>query len=223
VTLPAVDTWNLRGEKGAPYKVGPHCSHPGCNSWADHAHHIVRRSQLGGDFPWVLIDGKLYANLTGLCAMHHDEVTGRVGGHQAAIRLVEGIFYWCSLAQRGDEMVYIPFAPLEPQPPNPESLASRASPDPDSEHCPFCGQSKRRRREGLTASASPRRRRKSWTIKVPDDEEDGAQVLDTLLDDLAPIVGIEPNATGRYYVVAMALVFCQQMRQEFTDAVRGVG
>jgi hypothetical protein len=228
MTLPAVDTWNLRGETGPPYKVGPLCSSPGCKRFADHAHHIVRRSALGGDFAWVLIDDKLFANLTGLCAAHHDEITGRVGGHRAAIRLEEedgeSIFYWCSLTERNGAVVYLPFAPLEPQPPSPESLAQRASHthDPDSEHCPFCGQTRRRR----TTTSQPtggRRRRKSWTIKVPADGEDGAEILDTLVDDLAPLIGIDPTASGRYFVVAVALVYAQQNRKDFAEVYRGTG
>lgn len=227
MTLPAVDTWNVRGEKGQPYKVGPRCSRPGCTKFADHAHHIVRRSQLGGDYPWVVIDGNTYGNLTGLCVEHHNEVTGRIGGHVAAIRLGEGAFstnfYWCSVTTGPDGTIdYIPEAPLEPQPPSPES-AQRASTsvDPDSEHCPFCGQN-RRRRSSSPATAG-RRRRKSWLIKVPDDAEDGADVLDTLIDDLALVVGVDPTATGRYYVVVMALVFAQQQKPEFVQSMRGTG
>jgi hypothetical protein len=203
--------------------VGPKCSHPSCNSWADHSHHLVRRSQLGGDYAWVLIDGVLHANLTGLCAAHHDEITGRVGGHRAAIRLEDSIFYWCSLTERNGAVEYIPFAPLEPQPPSPESLAQRTSHDPDSEHCPFCGQTKRRRASAGDAATGSRRRRKSWTIKVPADGEDGAEILDTLIDDLAPLIGVDPTASGRYFVVAVALVYAQQNRKDFAAVYRGTG
>jgi hypothetical protein len=53
MTLPLVDSWNVRGIVGEKYTVGPRCSHPECERWADHAHHMVRRSQLKGDFNWV--------------------------------------------------------------------------------------------------------------------------------------------------------------------------
>jgi hypothetical protein len=229
VTLPAVDTWNLRGEKGPLFKVGPHCSHPSCGSFADHAHHIVRRSQLGGDYGWVLIDGTLYANLTGLCVKHHDEVTGRVGGHKAAIRLIDGIFTWCYVVEQLGEhepIGYVALGPLDPQPPSPESAQRASTVDPGSEHCPFCGQTRRRRSSASAATdrgPQGRRRRKSWLIKVPDDAEDGADVLDTLIDDLALVLGIDPTATGRYYVVVMALVFAQQQKPALVESMRGVG
>ena len=68
------------------------------------------------------------------------------------------------------------------------------------------------------------RKRKSWTIPVPDDEQEkGADALDVLLDDLAPLFGYEPTATARYYVVMAALVYAQQDRKRFIDSLRGVG
>lgn len=223
MTLPLVDSWQVRGLKGEAYKVGPQCSHPQCARWADHAHHMVRRSQLGGDFNWIEIDGKLYPNLCGLCVEHHDEVTGRVGGHRAAIRLIDGIFYWSSIEHKSSgEIIYLPFAPLDPQPLDPEA-AHRASPHTaDPENCPFCGQMTRRRRTSVPQTGE-RRRRKSWTIKVPDDSEDGADVLDGLIDDAALLMGIEPNATGRYFVIVPALYFMHQNWTEFVDSLAGVG
>jgi hypothetical protein len=243
MTLPAVDSWDVRGVDGPAYRVGPHCSMPTCERWAEHAHHIVRRSAIGGGFDWVEIDGVLYANKTGLCPAHHDDITGRIGGHKAAIRLLtethveSGVhthplddlaaattsrtFYWCSIEQTPEgKVIYLPYAPLDPQPPSPDSLAQRAPTESDSEPCPFCGQSNRRRR-GTTAPSGPRRRRKTWCIQVPDDHEDGAQVLDTLVDDVAPIMGIEPSRTGRYFVAAAALFFVQQNLKEFAASWKG--
>lgn len=221
--MPVVDTWDLRGEKGPPYKVGPKCSNPSCGNWADHAHHLVRRSQLAGDYQWVKIDGVLYANLTGLCVRCHDEITGRVGGHRAAIRLVDGVFYWSGLQQKGDEIVYLPLAPLDPQPPSPDSLTQRASTHEEhgSEFCPYCGQTKRRRQEPQASGSG--RRRKSWTVLAPDDQEDGVAVLETLAAELAPVMGIEPNRTGRYYIVAGALYYAVQNMKEFVQSWQGVG
>jgi hypothetical protein len=221
VTLPAVDSWDVRGVDGPAYKVGPHCSMPTCERWAEHAHHIVRRSALGGAYDWVEIDGKLFANKTGLCPQHHDDITGRVGGHRAAIRLEDDVFQWCAIELTpSGEVVYLRVAPLEPQPPSPDSLAQRA-PTEDSENCPFCGQTTRRRR--ASQAPSSRRRRKSWCIKVPDDHEDGAEVLDTLVDDLAPLIGIEPSQTGRYFVITPVLVFAQQNKRAFLETWKGEG
>jgi len=220
LTLPLVDTWNVRGLSGAKYTVGPRCAMPTCTRFADHAHHMVRRSQLGGDYNWVEIEGTLYANLVGLCAEHHDQVTGRVGGHKAAIRLLGDLFWWCELVENTmtDEIEYVPIATLDDQPPTPDSLAERASDESGPEHCPVCGQTTRRRRG---ATGSQRRRRKSWCILVPDDAEDGAAVLDTLVDDLAPLLGVTPDRTGRYFVIAPVLVFAQQHRHEFIESIKG--
>jgi len=219
VTLPLVDTWNVRGLEGPKYKVGPHCAMPTCARFADHAHHMVRRSQLGGDYGWVEIDGDRYANLVGLCADHHDAVTGRVGGHRAAIRLVDGVFWWCELVEHTftDEIEYVLVAELDDQPPTPETLAARASHESGPETCPYCGQTTRRRRG---ATGSQRRRRKTWGILVPDDDEDGAEVLDTLVDDLAPHIGVTPDRTGRYFVVVAALIYAFQNLRDFVASVR---
>jgi hypothetical protein len=224
MTLPAVDSWNVHGLKGEALKVGPRCSQPACGRFAEHAHHIVRRSQLGGAFDWVEIDGVVYANKTGLCVEHHDDVTGRTGGHRAAIRLVEDGWSWCGVETRPDgAIVYLPFAPLDPQPPTPDSLA-RASNGTGSDNCPFCGQQTRRRAEAAPPKPPRgRRRRKSWCIEVPDDHEDGADVLDALVDDLALLLGITPNRTGRYFVVVPTLVYAQQDRKAFLDSLAGVG
>ena len=230
MTLPAVETWDVRGVIGPSLKVGPYCSNPTCTRLAEHAHHIVRRSQLAGDYHWVEIDGKLFGNLTGLCPGCHDLITGVIGGHKAAIRYLEeeGIrgFWWCLVATgtRG-EVVYAPIDLIDPQPPTPDSLAASPTEETgESEKCPTCGHLTRLRPGTTAVPRLPGRKRKSWGIKVPDDaQEDGADALDSLLDDLAPLFGYQPTASARYYVVMAALVYAQQDRKRFIDSIRGVG
>jgi hypothetical protein len=241
VTLPAVDTFAVRGVEGNPYKVGPYCSNPTCKRGAEHAHHIVRRSRIGGPFDWVEIDGRLYGNLTGLCVPCHDDVTGVEGGHKAGIRLIDGEWIWCLAIDRddprtvGDEAfatttvfqdsrgnTYFPIGPLSPQPPTPETLAELASgATEESEHaCPFCGQAKRRRR----LVTGPGRRRRSWIVRVPDDDlENGADVLDVLIEDLAMVLNVEPNTTGRYFVIVPALYHAIQDKKAFAESLEGIG
>lgn len=225
MTLPVVDSWDLKGLEGPKYKVGPTCSNPSCKRWAEHAHHLVRRSQLKGVFDWVEIEGVVYPNLCGLCAECHDLITGRVGGHKAAIRLnaKERLFYWADIVEspQTNWITYLPFKPLDPHPPAPDSLASRASNEEEPEACPYCGQAKTRRRAATPPGGA--RRRKSWAIKVPDDAEDGAEILDTLVDDLAPHLHVEPSQTGRYYIVVPSLVYVHQNLGTFLDSLRGVG
>lgn len=226
MTLPATDTWDVRGVDGPKYKVGPYCANPDCGKIAEHAHHIVRRSQLGGDYAWIVLHGQVTGNLTGLCPGCHDDITGRIGGHKAAIRhsIADTFFHWCDVdTSSGNEIRYLKRGPLQPQPPTPETLAERATghDHQESEPCPFCGQARRRRSE---TPAGDRRRRKTWTVLVPaDDQEQGAEVLDALVDDLAPLLGVDPTRTGRYYVLVPTLYYAQQNRQRFLETIKGVG
>src|SRR4029077_12562639 len=110
---------------------------------------------------------------------------------------------------------------LDPQPPTPETLAERASGaqrESDSA-CPFCGQAKRRGRPRGVG----RRLRKTWPVKVPDDSEDGADVLDVLVEDLALILGYDPSASARYYVLAAALAYVHQDKARFIESLAGTG
>src|SRR5882672_5400132 len=192
---------------------------PFCSRLAEHAHHIVRRSQLAGDYAWIEVEGLVLPNLAGLCVAHHDEITGSVGGHKAAVRLIEGKWWWCRLSPSASPL---PVSALDPQPPTPEELAPQAAGHTqESDTCPFCGQARRRR---PLPRAGGRRRRKSWTIQVPDDlAEDGAELLDVLIDDLALVIGVEPNATGRYYVVLPTLYLAVQNKQAFVENLQGAG
>jgi hypothetical protein len=225
VTLRPIDNLLLvRAVKGEPYKVGPHCANPKCKRYADHAHHIFRRSMLGGNYAWVEVDGWTTGNLTGLCAACHDDITGRVGGHKAAIRLEDKTFIWCSLAaQTGKRFVFVPVGPLDPQPPTSETLTTERAlgRDEESEHCPLCGHTTRRRRE-TPPSAATRRRRKSWTVSVPDDAENGAEILDTFVDEVALLLGAgewSPR-NRRYWALVHALAWTMQQREQFARDVK---
>jgi len=214
----------VRSIPGPKYTVGPRCSH--CGKFADHAHHLFRRTRQGGPTDWVEVDGAIHGNVVALCFGCHRQITGDVGiGHAAAIRLdADGCFVWCRVISGPDGRVsgYEPERPLAPQPPTPESLATTPRDSGDSgkpeSACPFCGQVKRRR------SVPPfGRRRKSWRILVPDDAEDGAEVLDTLVDDLGLVLGVDPTATGRYYIVLPAVYYAHQEKARFIESVQGVG
>jgi hypothetical protein len=62
----------------------------------------------------------------------------------------------------------------------------------------------------------PTRKKKSWTVKVPDDTEDGYDVLESLLDAAAEKLGRgdERSALTRYFTVVEALVFLLQHEVE---------
>jgi hypothetical protein len=225
VTLPATDTWDVRGHKGPSYTVGPYCSNPQCQRIAEHAHHIVRRSQLSGDYAWVELHGTLVGNLTGLCVPCHEDITGSVGGHRAAIRwsLADSTFQWCDVLANGSTIDYRPVGPIEPQPPTPETLAARAPGPEGSEHCPFCGQ-QQRRRPAQAAVGRRRSNRKTWAVRVPAEAvEDGANVLDTLVGEIGVLLGVGNDSGARYYTIVPAMTYCLQDGQRFLDAIKGVG
>lgn len=228
MTLPVIESTAFAGVVGKGYKVGPFCSVPGCTHPTDHGHHIFSRAKLKGAYYWVrLPDGTVVGNLTGLCYPHHEDVTGKLGGFRAWIEWRDGEFIW-GRPRLGATVPYdwtqdfIPVGPLDPQPPVPDLLdAPQPTEESEPDRCPSCGQ--RRRRAPAIATAGARRRRKSWIVKVPDDHEDGADVLDTLVDDLAPLLGIDPTASGRYHVLVPVLVYAHQDEKGFVDAIKGIG
>jgi hypothetical protein len=220
VTLKPHESTQVRGVQGPAYKVGPRCANPNCQKIAEHAHHIWRRSALGGAFDWVAIleDGGewIVANKTGLCADCHNDVTGRLGGHRARIIYDRHHFFWALVTPKGEHEV----GPIVPQPPTPETL-SRLGHSPESEACPFCGQPPRRRASTHTLPGA--RRRKTWRVLVPDDAENGADILDTLVEDIGLTIGVDPVASGRYYILLPVLYHACQSKTAFVESLQGVG
>jgi hypothetical protein len=222
-----IDGDQVRGVAGPDYKVGPRCCNPRCRRIAEHAHHIWPRSYLRGQPKnWVeLPDGRVIGNKCAVCSECHLMLTGDIGGHKAAIRVgIEDLrLWWCKTAGENGSMTYEPLDPIDPQPPTREALVASPA-DVESDDCPTCGQPRARRRP---SPAGRRRARKTWPVKVPDDaEENGAEVLDSLTEDLAPLLGLHPDdrggyASGRYYVLVPALYFAQTKRDEFVRSILG--
>lgn len=207
--LPHPD-WNVKGIEGPKYKVGPQCAVAGCGSWADHAHHLWRRSFLAGDYKWVeLWDGRVLQNIAALCAMHHDLITV----NKAEIHFDDETFAYREFTEG-----------LEPIPlvlvPQPKSLASFATAMqitidgnevphedvvriPEEEpSCPTCGHKKKR----AELPAGEKRNRATWSVSVPKDErEDGADVLDTLEIECAKKLGREDHASHKYYTLTQVM------------------
>jgi len=218
MTLPPVDEkYLVRRMNGPKFTVGPRCSNPHCGKLAEHAHHIVPSGARGLRWDWIAIDGYVTGNMTGLCVGCHNDVHLA----RAWIRWIDQEFVWCFPGERdvlGKPTPY-PVGALSYQPPTPDSLATddpRAS-DTGPESCPFCGQ-ETRRRPALTPRVG-RRRRKSWTVLVPDEElENGADVLDSLIDNLAPLVPNGDNTrSGRYYIICAALAFALIDSTDFVE------
>ena len=234
MSLPPFPSQNVEGVVGKPYKVGPVCSAPDCNHEVDHGHHIWSRSASGrkGGYFWVRTpDGKVLGNLAGLCYRCHAKVEGQErAGFSCWIQYHDGEWIWGEVPRDSQTPPrwhedFLPIGPLDPHPPTPDLLdASQPEAESESEdRCTQCGQ--RKRRVGLPAGSTPGapRRRKSWIVKVPDDHEDGADVLDTLVDDLAPLLGIDPTASGRYHVLVPVLYYAHQDEHGFLDSIKGLG
>jgi hypothetical protein len=69
----------------------------------------------------------------------------------------------------------------------------------------------------------PARRKKEWTMEVPDDTEQGWDVLQTLSDGLAVDLGFndERSRLRRYHAVVAALTFAMLNKQQFLAEVKG--
>ena len=111
------------------------------------------------------VASRIFPHVTGLCRAHHDAVES----HDAWIKLEDGEFVWYDRMEgayefgQGDpitmEQKWSRVGPLNPQPGSRE------------------GKPKRKRLKGQA-----RRQRKTISIKVPNDTEDGGAVWDELLD-----------------------------------------
>lgn len=222
MTLLPLDSHDVTGVDLPRYKVPPTCCAPGCNRLSDHAHHVWRRSFLSGDFAWVkLPDGTITGNLVPLCWRHHNDVTGMIAGHKAKIVWNDGGntistgFWWLWLNEPNgaNELANLSWQPpIHGKPEVKTPVTSHAAEGPASTpRCPGCNRPLPHEHEEKK-ERDPLRRRKSWTIKVPDDiDEDGALVLDMLLDTCADLFGHEPDKPNlRYFTIVQALVLVAQ-------------
>jgi len=164
------------------------CAKPGCVRFSSERHHLWPKSWLRGQpYEWVaLVNGHVVANSIGLCTMHHSHVTGEVGGHKAKVVLEGDDLIWYD-RPRGDEWSYVGI------------LGEQRT--HSNERCPTCGH--------ITKEAKPLEKRaaKTWNVTVPDDDEDGAEVLDAYVDDFAGIFGFSDKSARlrRYHVLARVL------------------
>jgi hypothetical protein len=144
-------------------------------------------------------------NVLGLCALHHDEVTGRIGGHKAAIRW-EGRLLWANVRTLPFGIEYEYEGPLDFQTPLGSDEAILDLPDIGPDECPTCHRS-RKAPKGPKREA---RKRGTWTVAVPkDEEEDGAQILDDYVEALVHVFGLDPDGgrLTRYHGITRACAF----------------
>lgn len=215
----------IRGVEGKDPDTNSWCSVPGCVSRAQHRHHIWARSFLRGQpLGWVsLPSGSVIGNLTGLCIRHHEMVTGNVGGHKAHIRTMGDILEWWELVDGEWHCM----GPLYPQPPvksvekPQEKTVSKMAHHvhlKEGETCGSCGYTKPEKRE-----PGPKRATSTWTVKVPEDAEIGAEILDDWVDQFAVMMGFGDASKGitRYHVLAPVLAWAMQNRFQFIEELKG--
>lgn len=218
--VPFLQRHKVRPAEGDPYLAFPSvCSNPWCGNQAVDRHHLVRRSELGGAHDWVEYDGVKIGNICGLCRACHGDVTD----NRVWIRWNElGYFEWDT------QLGYINVAngslakKLDPHPPvgDTPDMSGGYMPPPQPDVCPECKRPHRKK----TADEQVRNR-KSWTIHVPVDErENGADVLDTLLEEARKMMAEAGLAYGdedkaRYFVLTAALgLFVQHGQVVMGDA-----
>jgi hypothetical protein len=203
----------MQGLDGPAFKVGPYCSVPGCHKISEHAHHIVRRSFLPGDFQdWVRMpDGVEVGNLTGMCVNHHQMVTENV----AAITYDNGVFYWSMGGAAINVLAY--------QPPK---MGDTSEADVHTREqkpvCPGCGRALPKPK--IETATEEKKNRATWAISVPADErENGYEVLDTLLEEVRDELDkaglhYDKGNKVRYYPLATALaLFVQNADRILSD------
>lgn len=199
MTLSPFESRNVEGMAGDAYPaftVGPVCCHPTCSKYADAAHHLVRRSQLAGAFHWVkLEDGTILGNVVPVCHSHHLELTD----NQSKIAWLAGEFVW--IGNTGEICGAISQPPIHGKP-HTGRVTSHSNGPASQPTCETCGRTLPHKHEG---PREPARRRKSWTVTVPGDAEDGALVLDVLVDECRKIFGHGEEKNLRYITLCQAL------------------
>ena len=172
-----------------PYSWRGVCRVPECRRPATDPHDIVPRGRTGGPLRYVLLDGQLVAIVAGLCARHHDRITTGV----SMIHWLTPRWHYSS-PERPDPQPLLPLG---------NEGAIRAT---NGRYCPQCGRPPVRR-DPYTHTRRPRR---GYSIRVPDDAEDGAAVISNLAEQVGEAIGLaDPSDPGgQYYAISAALAAC---------------
>ena len=171
--LKPIESLRVQGVDAAVYTANRTCAHPDCaESVPDRGHHIFPRSLIGNGKYFVQAWGEdnkeifphPIPHVTGLCREHHDAVEL----HEAWIKLEEEGFVWYWRNAAGppgitDDEMWQRVGPLDPQPGGREKA----------------NKPKRKRYEG-----EERRQRRTISLKVPADTENGGALWDEILEQV---------------------------------------
>jgi len=162
--LKPIENRKVRGVPSTKYPLNDKCAHPECSEPTADPHHAFPRSQIGNSSWFVeIIEGPeskpvtkvTIPHVTGLCREHHDQAED----HRAWIKLEDGVFNWYDRRKLPKMTVWDLVGPLNPQPGSRE------------------GKAKRKRFKG-----EARRKRRTVSIRVPDDTENGGEVWDLTME-----------------------------------------
>lgn len=186
----------MRGVASERYILNKRCAHPECSEPAADAHHAFPRSAIGGDswfveitepyggeepneHGFVTLPTIVIPHVTGLCRAHHHDVEE----HRAWIKLDGGTWSWWV---RDESEGWIELGLLNPQPGSQE------------------GKPKRRKRKGTPGGA----KRVNISFHVPvSEQENGAELLDELIDQLEERIRGDDEHRSPYYTLADALSY----------------
>jgi hypothetical protein len=204
------ETRQVTGLEGEAYELPTSvCANPDCEYEATDKHHLFSRGLMGGAFNWVrLADGTETGNLVGLCFLCHKKITE----NKSQITYQNNKFYFDKY-------------PLRYQPPkngneiesSGEDAALPSSPDA-KQVCPTCH--RKIPRPKIKNPQEESKPRKTWSVAVPyDNQEDGAEVIDQLLDiceDKMDKHGLNWSGGNRvmYYKLTAALALFAQHADE---------
>lgn len=184
MTLLPTDTRDVKGVAAERYPLNKVDAKPGSFEDAVDAHHCFRRSAIGNDSWFVSIDGEdPIPHVVGLSRASHDEVTS----NEAWIKYEDGVFVWYErdLVREIAEPEWRRVGPLDPQPGQLYKSEKK----------------KKRAYKGEKA-----RNRTTWSVRVPKDaQEDGIEVLKTLVELAAEKIPGRDADTPPYYILVEAL------------------
>lgn len=224
----------MKGVDGPKYELNEICAAPKCGTPYCERHHLWRRSFLIGDFWWVeiLASGSVVGNCVNLCHTHHQAITE----NKAVIEFVDGEFVWSDMLLLNEPLT---FQPTAPPPDNQTINAVSDSKTPEKKleeeawkeansridglegipemietlraECPTCHRKLPPVKDEIDNPVEKKKIRKTWSVAVPNDnQEDGADVLDTLIEEIRTEfadAGLPygESGTAKYHVMATAL------------------
>ncbi len=95
------------------YGLGGVCAVPTCQSGDLQTHHIEPRSRTAGPKDFVIIDGVVAPNRCRLCALHHLQVTGGIGGHKGRISWEQGCWWYVEIDRNFEHRLVAPLQGIE--------------------------------------------------------------------------------------------------------------